>query len=117
MTLEKEILNKQFGKKFDKVLKKEYLFTVKMPDGKIKKIRRPISLYYSHRSCIVDEDQVVEHLRNQLKNTQSKIISIIDKRIEELKHDVIIKPNCESDVMKYEILIKQLESLKKEVVK
>jgi hypothetical protein len=46
-----------------------------------------------------------------IKLTQSKIISIIDKRIKELKE----LEEKELDLTKYHLIIKELESLKKEV--
>jgi len=36
-------------------IKKEYVFTVK-ENGKVREIRKPINLFRSHRSCIIDCD-------------------------------------------------------------
>ena len=55
------------------VLKKWIVFKVKNNKGEIKEIKRPIDMYHSHRSCIIDDDKVIKEIRTQQKAEVQKL--------------------------------------------
>jgi len=67
-------------------IKKEYVFTVK-ENGKVREIRKPINLFRSHRSCIIDCDNSDEQALT-LAFEQGKLAGkkeLVDGFIEQLQ--------------------------------
>ena len=63
--VKKGALEKMFGEEQPfkishmEVVKKEYVFTIK-ENGKLRKIKKPIKMFSSHRNCIINEDGTID---------------------------------------------------------